>query len=443
MRNIPGEAQSHFKRLTKEILKYGNEGKRELDALFEVMPPKKIFSLPSGPVRGAKEAELIGEMRVIARDFAEEKARASRPKKEVEPKKVKKVKAAKPKRPPEPKIVRRSSGNVDRFSYIIVELDNGDIRAKINRKGRNIFEHEDAPKIYESNRLKRAFKDKDEAEFEVRRVVNSAMVWYETRGIRPREKVRRSKDAGRGIGRRTPEMKSAISRERRETRDIKRKKRAAKDRKSRLLEEKVRRSNPTGKTIGHIPRVNPSNPSSFRHSEDTAEKQAVKAFAAYVKYKDKWDESNKKGRPRFDWVMKSYDAIENARANFLLSGNMEQAAAADKIKAGLRTKINDLFADCIKRLASKKDPETNPTPEVHGEIGRSTLTAADRSIAKYEGSGKLKDLLDAHDGYTTAFLELKRGWASPRKDRATIDEIRVAKEGVNETRRIILKKMKG
>lgn len=442
MRNIPGEAKGHYKRLTTEILKYGNEGKEELDALFKIMPPKKIFSLPQGPDRGAREAELISEMKVIARDFAEAKSKASRPKKKAETKKMKKAKTSKPKKPPEPKIVKKSGGQIDGFSYVIVELDNGDILAKINRKGRRIVEHDGAPKIYESKRLQKSFADKDAAEFEVRRVINSVMVWYETRGIRPREKVRRSKEAGRGIGRRTPEMKSAIAKEDREMATIRRKRKEARERKDRMLREKVI-GNPSGKSFGHIPRVNPSNPSFFSHSEDTAEKQAVKAFEAYVNYRDKWDKSVAKGRPNFTWVMKSYDAIENSRANYLLSGNTTRAESVNKLKLKLREKIIRLHAACIEKLSRKSNPGSNPSAEVHGNIGRSKLKAADKSLAAFTSSGKSKNLLAAHDGYVSALLELKRGWASPGEDRVNIDEITAAKDGVSRTSWLITKKMKG
>jgi len=457
MRNIPGEAKGHYKRLTTEILKYGNEGKEELDALFKIMPPKKIFSLPQGPDRGAREAELISEMKVIARDFAEAKSKASRPKKKAETKKMKKAKTSKPKKPPEPQVVKKSGGQIDGFSYVIVELDNGDILAKINRKGRRIVEHDDAPKIYESKRLQKSFADKDAAEFEVRRVVNSAMVWYETRGIRPREKVRRSKEAGRGIGRRTPEMKSAIAKEDRELATIRRKRKEARARKDRMLKEKVI-GNPSGKSFGHIPRVNPAKPSFFSHSEDTAEKQAVKAFEAYVNYKDKWDRSIAKGKPRFVWVMKAYDAIENSRANYLLSGNTARAESVNKLKGKLREKIIHMVEDCIAKLSrkngnarsgpdsvrqEKSNPGSNPSAEVHGNIGRSMLKAADKSLAAWTAGRGSKNLLAAHDGYVSALLELKRGWASPGEGRVNVDEITLAKDGVSRTSWLITEKMKG
>ena len=395
MRNISTEAKGHFKRLSNEILKYGNEGKKSLDALFEIMPPKKIFSLPQGPDRGAREAELISEMKVIARDFAEAKSKASRPKKKAETKKMKKAKTPKPKKPPEPQVVKKSGGQIDGFSYVIVELDNGDIIAKVNRKGRRIVEHDDAPKIYESKRLQKSFADKDAAEFEVRRVVNSAMVWYETRGIRPREKVRRSKEAGRGIGRRTPEMKSAIAKEDRELATIRRKRKEARARKDRMLREKVV-GNPSGKSFGHIPRVNPSKSSFFSHSEDTAEKQAVKAFEAYVNYKDKWDRSIAKGKPRFAWVMKAYDAIENSRANYLLSGNTTQAESVNKLKIKLRDKIVRIHEVCIERLSRKgnpgSNPTANPTAEEHLETAKDTEETAMSLISRgriVEGYGHL------------------------------------------------------
>ena len=427
MRNIPGEAKGHYKRLTTEILKYGNEGKEELDALFKIMPPKKIFSLPQGPDRGAREAELISEMKVIARDFAEAKSKASRPKKKAEPKKMKKAKTSKPKKPPEPKIVKKSGGQIDGFSYIIVELDNGDILAKINRKGRRIVEHDGAPKIYESKRLQKSFADKDAAEFEVRRVINSVMVWYETRGIRPREKVRRSKEAGRGIGRRTPEMKSAIAKEDREMATIRRKRKEARERKDRMLREKVI-GNPSGKSFGHIPRVNPSKPSFFSHSEDTAEKQAVKAFEAYVNYRDKWDKSVAKGKPRFVWVMKSYDAIENSRANYLLSGNTIKAESVNKLKIKLRDKIVRIHEVCIERLSRKGNPSSNPTAEVHRQAAKD----AEEDAESYISRGRI---LDGYRRLTTSI-----GNYMDAGDQAKANELSAI---LNKLGKKIEKKMKG
>lgn len=442
MARVPEKSREHFLRLSREIQKYGRRGKSELDSLFANKPPKAIFSLPPGPVREAHLAELIGEMQEISRDFAEDKARASRrkPKKMSESKK--RTKAKKPK-VDKPKVVSRSSGNVDGFSYNVLELDTGDIFAKINRKGRNIFEHENAPSIYDSVRLKKSFNTKDEADFEVRRVVNTAMIWYDTRGLRPREKVRRSREAGRGILRRTSGDRSAIAAEEVATRAIKRKQKDARERKDRLLGEKVRRkSNPGGKSLRHIPRVNPSNPSHFAHSEDTAEKQAAKSFQSYLKYKNKWEDSLRSGKPRFAWVMKSYDSAENSRANYLLSGNAKMAEKLDGIKAGVRTQIKEMFEVCFRKL-SKASPKSNPKAEVHGDIGRSLLVASSRAMGRYEESGNLKDLLDANDGYVAAIRELKRGWTSSLEGRPTVDEIGQAKAGAKKTRLEILKKMKG
>jgi hypothetical protein len=127
----------------------------------------------------------------------------------------------------------------------------------------------------------------------------------------------------------------------------------------------------------------------------------------------------------------------------LLSGNTTRAESVNKLKLKLREKIIHMVEDCIKKLSRKSTPGSNPTAKVHGDIGRTLLNAADKSLAAWTSSGKSKNLLAAHDGYVSALLELKRGWASPGEDRVNIDEITAAKEGVSRTSWLITEKMKG
>lgn len=355
-------AKEHFKRLSREIGK-SQRGREELEQLFESKPPKSIFSLPPGPARDAHAAELVSEMREIARDLAE--AKSAEPAKKKSPKKGSKKKSS--------NVASRSSGRVDGFSYDIIEMKDGSIVAKINRKGRNIIEHEGAPKIYDSPRLRRFFSLKDDAEFEVRRVINSAMVWYDERGIVPTKKARRSKAAGRGVRRRTSEHRSAIAAEEAERKRIARKKKAAQDRRARLRDEKVR-ENPGPRNLRHIPRGNPGKPFSFKHSESSAEKQAVKSMKSFLDYKEKWERSLGDGKPKFSAVMKAYDAAENARANFFLAGEQGKADRVDMMRKDLRRQIVDIFNTCFKHLSGQR--KSNPGSEEHLDIARSQMKSA-------------------------------------------------------------------
>lgn len=251
------KVKSLIKTLAQEISKHGEEGKSELRQLFEARPPQAILSLPPGPTRSALAAELISDMRSIARELTEAKAArihgAIDKRNKSGSKKKQKTSSEKPKKGPS-EIVSRSSGKIDGFIFEIGELVSGEYIVKITRKGRRVIEDEKAPRIYDNKHLVQKFRSKDEAEIAARRVVNSAMIWYAERGITPREKARRSKSAGRGVQRRTSSDRAGISQEKSETARINRKKRQAQDRKNRLLEEKVRgrKGNP-GRGIRHIP----------------------------------------------------------------------------------------------------------------------------------------------------------------------------------------------
>jgi len=401
-----------IKALAHEISKHGEEGKAELRQLFEVRPPQTILSLSPGPTRDALAAELIGDMRAIARELAEAKAarihsaidkreRAESKKPAATRKKVKK----------DPKgIISRTTGKVDGFIFEVGELDSGDYIVKVTRKGRRVIEDEKAPKIYDNQALQRTFRNKDEAEIAARRVVNAAMIWYDERGITPREKTRRSKSAGRGVYRRSASDRADISREESEAARIQRKKKQAQERKKRLLEEKVsgRKANPD-RSLGYIPRKNPGVFSSFKHSEASAESQAKKSLAQSKKYKAKWEESLKSDRPDFRSLMRAYDSLENARANLFLAGEEKEAEAVGEIRVGVRDSIIGIFNTCYKHLSKRGTFSTkeNPGKEAHHKLGDDLLNKADAAMDKYSSTLSDACLLDAYKYYEMAAREYK------------------------------------
>lgn len=396
--------------LSQEISKHGEEGKSELRQLFEARPPQAILSLPPGPTRGALAAELISDMRGIARELAEAKAARG-------------------------EIASRSSGKIDRFIYEIGELSSGEYIVKITRKGRRVIEDEKAPRIYDNKHLLQKFRSKDEAEIAARRVVNTAMIWYAERGITPREKTRRSKSAGRGVQRRTSSDRASISREKTETARIKHKKRQAQDRKKRLLEEKVsgRKSNPS-RNLRHIPRKNPGGLFSFKHSEDSAETQAKKSLATYKKYKDKWEDSLKSDRPDFRSIMRAYDALENARANLFLAGKQKEADMVSKIRVGVRDSIIGIFKTCYKHLSKRGSFNANPGMSTHAALGDRFIKRAGVSMGKYESNGSVSCLLDAYKNYELAAREYKNSGQTPGLIKATAGAKKAREELKKKTR---------
>ena len=427
-----------IKDLSEGISRYGEEGKAELRQLFEARPPSTILSLPPGPTREALAAELIGDMREIARELAE--AKAARIHSEID--KRERGESKKPKAPVKKverkpnEIIARTTGKINGFIFVIAELFGGDYIVKITRKGRRVIEDERAPSIYDNKSLSRTFRSKDEAEMAARRVVNTAMIWYEERGLTPREKARRSKAAGRGgVLRRTASERSSISREESETARINRKKKKARERKDRMLEEKVsgRRSNPH-RNLSHLPRKNPGGFFSFKHSEKSTEVQAGKSLALAKKYKSKWESSLKDGRPDFRSLMRAYDALENARANLFLAGKQEEAEKVDSIRTGLRDTIIGIFGTCYKHLSGRDFQYTNPGKDAHHKIGTGLIEKASASMDKYGSTGSTASLLDAYKYYEMAAKECKYSGHKSGLTKATAGAKKARAELTKKTR---------
>jgi hypothetical protein len=420
-RRNPDQAKELIQRHTKEILRYGDEGKAELRELFVgAQRPDVILSLPQGPDRSARAAALIGSLREILQELSEGKAVRELQSGKKASKKPEEQKATEPKKKPSD-IIWRTHGNIDRFNYTINKRRDGYFVAKITKKGRNVIEDDKAPRIYDNPLLDKHFSSHDDAELAVRRVINTAMIWYAERGIRVRERKRRSEKSRGTMRRRTAAMREEISKEEAETRRIAAKKKAAQERKERIRKEKMegtyrrRRSNPE-KSLRHIPRGNPSKFFSFKHSETSAEKQAAKSYSSYLSYREKWDESLRSGKPRFITVMKAYDALENTRANLMLAGQKERADAVDRLRVDLRQQLIDIFSTCSRYLSKMgkeeefsepKVTQMNPGPDTHVKIANELLEKAKSEMAKYKESGSIPRLLNAYSNYEMAKREFR------------------------------------
>jgi len=458
------KAKERYERLTQEIAKeFGDDGKDALKDLIEEKHPQVIFSLPAGPIRDKQAADLVSELRSLSRELLDKRAlehdrrMMKKEKAEKSGKAPAKKTKAKKKEPKEPKekptdIIRRTSGKVDRFTYDIGELRNGLFIVKVNRKGRNIFEEDKAPKIYDSERLNKTFTSSDDASFAVSQVINSAMIWYAERGIAPRERRRRSKSVGKGVMRRTSKDRSAMIRDAAEAAIIAKKKKAAKDRKDRLLEEKVkraggdRRGNPERK-LRSIPRSNPSGLFSFKQSESSAEKQAAKSIHKYMERKETWAKSLLDDKPKFFIALSAYDALENARANYVIAGMKSQADAVDIQKTEFRSQLVTILNRCW-RGAAKSGSKTGKShsEKDHKDKALELAKLGMLSVKAYSSCKKvattqeeklkaLDSLLTAHQAYSMAANELNYAGASEK-------EVKKIKKRLAQLRSAILKNMK-
>jgi len=421
----PDKAKELIERLSREIAKYGDEGKSELRALFVGdQRPDVILALPPGPDRSARAAQLVGSLQEIAREMAE--SRASQIGSSQSKKKPKKRERKKRESPSD--IIAKGGGQIDGFSYTIGRRRDGQFAAKITRRGRQIIEDDKAPKIYENDRLRRLFDSRDEAEFAVQRVINTALVWYSQRGLTPREKVRRSRKGRSGVRRRTASDRAALYQEQDATRRIAARKQAAAERAERIRQEKIQE-----RRLGFIPRNNPSSPFSFLKSDTSASRQAEKSLQSYAKAQDKWKESLAAGRPRFSYVMKAYDALENARANLLLSGQKEKSEKVDARKASLRQELVDIFSTCSRSLSAGYEPERNPQPETHKKKADEFCEKAKNAMSLHKEKGSFAKLLDAYKYFECAKLEyrsaknktgLKKATTGAKKAREALKKFR-------------------
>lgn len=407
-RKNPDKAKEAFKTLSAEILKYGDEGKQDLRDLFEAHKPEVIFKLEPGPERQARAAQLIGEMRELSQELARAKYERERKERKAPGKRSRTSKA-------KPKPKHEISGAHERFRYVLVELPDGKWAAKITRRGRKIIPHSEAPPIVDSEMLKRRFSTQEDAERAVRRVINTALLWYDERGIRPQEKVRRTQRVRAGVQRRTAGQVAAMEREakgkRKAEEEKERRERARETRRRAKVAKHERQRRPKepspigrGRKLSYIPRNNPSNPFSFSYSESAALKKGHKALKEFKEWKDRWEESYEEGNPDFRAIMKAYDHVENARANFTIAEEEDLANKAHDLKRSLRKNIIYTFKFCNRELRKR---QKNPSRGDHQEMGNSHMMRADVAWKKYCDSCKFSDLLNAYKHLEIAREELQ------------------------------------
>ena len=396
-RKNPDKAKEVFARLRKEILKYGDEGEEALGELFESHRPDVIFAMEQGPERQARAAQLIADMRVTGREIAE--ARYHRGKDE----EVEEVEEAR-ERPGH----RTTSGRYDRFRYTITEAPDGSCTAKITRQARQLYTHPGAPPIVDHPRLRKPFRDCAQAELAVRRIINTALIWYEERGLSPTEKVRKTAMVKAGIHRRTPGQSAARERAAQEKKEERKKKKArdrqrSEGREARYGEPRQRsvESSP-GRKITYIPRKNPSNPRSFELSESAAYRHGVKSREGYEKWKDSWEESLREGKPNFGAAMKAYNFIENARVNFTLAGDDRRAQEAAEIRKSIRHNLIEALKVCRKELSGRR---LNPEPSEHRRTYGRYMSKMDAALDRWSETGNIVCLIDAYKYAELSYAE--------------------------------------
>ena len=262
------------------------------------------------------------------------------------------------------------------------------------------------------------------------------MIWYAERGIVPKEKVRKTKGVRAGIQRRTAGQVAARERAREAgeaaAAESLRRQERAEERKRKKAKKKRRGSTPEpgrrGRKIEYIPRNNPSNPFSFSASQEKALKQGHKALDKYKEYRDEWEESLGEDKPNFTKVMKAYDHIENARANFVLAGERNLADKANEIKRDLRHGVIELFKVCAKELRQRR---SNPSKGDHQEIAASNMQKANASWAKFCESCNLTDALNTLQHLAIAREEYQHAGDSEGVEQARV-KIKLARDAIRK-----------
>lgn len=375
-----------FNALSEKILEYGPEAESDLEDLLESHRPDSIFKLDPGPERNSRAARLLGEMRELLGELRGEvhskEEGASRGRVVVS------------------KVDQEVPGVYDGFRYVLMKLPDGRWGAKITRRGRQIIESPDAPKIIDSPDLKKRFKDQDSAELAVRRVINTALIWYNERGIAPVEKARKTERGRAGIYRRTAGQVEARERESKERSEQKAEERRRERIRERKREEKVRgkKDRPkmiqppgAGRKLEYIPKKNPS--------ESEPLQQANKAISLYKEWKGRWEQSLKDGKADFRAVMAAYDWAENARANFEIAGHVGPSEKASKIKSNLRTTIVDIFNLCARELSGRKFTVEGSDSGLSDKLqtsGDRQMEKAETAWNKYNESSDILDLIQSY-----------------------------------------------
>lgn len=419
-KNQDQDLKKVFKDLSAEILRYGEEGRSDLEDIIEEHQPAAIFKLASGPDRSVRVSRLFADMREARADLAGrlgEGVEASTGTVRVS------------------RIGLEYPGVYDGFRYAVAQLPNGKWAAKITRKGRQILEDPSvgAPIIVGNTDLNKLFNSQSEAENAVHRVIRRALIWYGERGISPREKHRKTEMGRAGIQRRTAGQ--VAERERQASEGAAEKREEARRSKAREArrEERMHRldrsprttvKSGSGRKLLYIPKKNPSSPFNFLHSESAALIQGKKSVQRYKELEARWQESLRSKNPDFKTALRAYDYIVNAASNFTIAEEMERARKAADIQTELRKSFIDIFVFCNRELSKKYSKKKSE------DIAKLNMDRADKLWGQYNEGKKFRDLLAAYKHLEIARAEFLHDGDEESADKATT-LIRLVKKEIN------------
>jgi len=172
----------------------------------------------------------------------------------------------------------------------------------------------------------------------------------------------------------------------------------------RLIEAEI---SPTGKF--KMPKKPKDNPF-FGSDTSELEAQAEQALANYKEEISSWQHSMQMGRTNGQALIRAYDWLENARANYSLAEMKQKAKRVQAQKGKIRDAIVALMGESGSDLFS--NPK-NPSTKTHLKTGSKFLAKSEKQWDKYCKSLKINDLLDAYQSLIIAEREL--GYAKDKK----------------------------
>ena len=355
-------------------------------------------------------------------------------------------------------------------------------RFNVTKRGRSIKSVEGAPNLYDHPDEKKLFKTEEDAYLRARRVIHAALIWYEERrrGSRgTRDKARRGKlhkkvakemrrPRGAGISSKSSTRPSShivrtgsyeadilglkvgtrvkeefeggealreasmAKRSRRKGKKVSpkggvkawdvegvsasvRRGKSAREIKGagRLVEAEMR-----GGKLRTPKKMRKGNPLFGGPSEP--ERAAKTAVARYKSEHAAWVRSMNIGKPKFDALMRAYDSLENARANFALADMPEESKMANTRIIQVRDTITSMMEAQGPEDYIDAAYEENPSKTGHQKNGTKFLNKSEKAWDKYCDGLQSKDLLCAYECLILAEQEL--GYA---KDKNGLKQVKV------------------
>ncbi len=361
------------------------------------------------------------------------------------------------------------------FDVHRVETDKG-VRHRFNvtKRGRNIEQRKGAPPLYNHPDEKKLFKTEQDAYLRARRVIHAALIWYEERrgaerkikekrrvagaykehieAIRARvgprvgmhkvkpgtyeaevlghevgsyikekvrggEKLRKAWEAKQRRGGKRGSKKEAVTAWETEV--------TVREKGGKVSKRKVSASARRGKKTREVSKVGRVVEAEIRRGRFQTPKRALKgnpseparaaksSVARYNSEFNTWQRSMQTGRPKFGALMRAYDALENARANFSLADQGREAKAVNKRIIELRDAIVSLMEAQESEEIIEAAYEVNPPKAVHQKNGAQFLSKSEKAWNRYCEKLQTKDLLAAYENLVLAEQEL--GYAKDRE----------------------------